>query len=336
MVWPTGKPLNKGLYTIEKVLRQGRLSTTYKAKSIKGHTVVIKVTNSDAIDPTDFKKLRQRFRDEGFRLERCQNRYIVKVEEPFEEEDLACIPMEFIAGNTLEEHVHDHIPPAMAEAEALRYIRQMGEALQVLHGKKLLHRDVSLKNIMLRPKDGVLEAVLIDFGLVRDWDVSRSMTMMSSDITAFTAPELCDPGERRDYFTDLYALGAVLYNLITGNPPPKAATRRPNEALSFPVRTNPKIADAIESALKLDPIDRPPSVEAWLSMLQPDAPIPSPPRPVPQPAPQSRPWMETWQFWLVVLGTLFGGFQGVMAIVSYVYPKEPPTPAVSPPIVQPK
>jgi eukaryotic-like serine/threonine-protein kinase len=209
MVWPTGKPLNKGLYTIEKVLRRGRLSTTYLAKSVKGHRVVIKATNSDATAPADFKELKRRFIDEAFRLQSCQNRYIVKVEAPFEEEDLACIPMEFIAGTTLDEHV----PPAMAEAEALRYIRQVGEALQVLHDQKLLHRDVTLENIMLRRKDGVMEAVLIDFGLVRDWDVSRSMTMMSSDITAFTAPELCDPGEKRGDFTDLYALGAVLYQI---------------------------------------------------------------------------------------------------------------------------
>jgi eukaryotic-like serine/threonine-protein kinase len=330
MVWPTGKTLNKGLYTIEEVLRPGRLSTTYLAKSLKGHRVVIKVTNSDAIGADDFKALQKRFRDEAFRLLRCQNRYIVKVEEPFDEENLVCIPMEHIAGTTLDKYV----PPAMAEAEALRYIRQIGEALQVLHGQNLLHRDVTLKNIMLRLKDGVMEAVLIDFGLVRDWDVSRSVTMMSSDITAFTAPELCDPNEKRGSFTDLYALGAVLYNLITGNPPPKAATRRLNEVLSFPVGTNPKIAAVIESALKLDAIDRPSSVEAWLSMLEPDVPIPSLPNFVPQPEPQPRPWMETWQFWLLVLGTLFAGFQGVMAIVSYVYPKEAPAP--TPPIVQPK
>jgi eukaryotic-like serine/threonine-protein kinase len=332
MVWPTGKTLNKGLYTIEEVLRPGRLSTTYLAKSLKGHRVVIKVTNSDAIGADDFKALQKRFRDEAVRLLRCQNRYIVKVEEPFDEDNLVCIPMEHIPGTTLDKYV----PPAMAEAEALRYIRQIGEALQVLHGQNLLHRDVTLKNIMLRLKDGVMEAVLIDFGLVRDWDVSRSMTIMSSDITAFTAPELCDPDEKRGPFTDLYALGAVLYTLINGTPPPKAAKRKANEVLNFPAGTTKKVAEAIESALKLDAIDRPASVKDWLALLPEEAPI-EPPLALPSvlpPEERRKRRLENWQLALLVLGTLFAGFQGVPALLSYLDSKKP-APMPPPPIASP-
>jgi eukaryotic-like serine/threonine-protein kinase len=332
MVWPTGKTLNKGLYTIEEVLRPGRLSTTYLANSLKGHRVVIKVTNSDAIGADDFKALQKRFRDEAFRLLRCQNRYIVKVEEPFDEENLVCIPMEHIAGTTLDKYV----PPAMAEADALRYIRQIGEALQVLHGQNLLHRDVTLKNIMLRLKDGVMEAVLIDFGLVRDWDVSRSMTMMSSDITAFTAPELCDPDEKRGSFTDLYALGAVLYTLINGTPPPKAAKRKANQVLNFPAGTTKEVAAAIEAALKLEAIDRPNSVKDWLEMLPQEA-TPAVASALPSvlpPEERRKRRLENWQLVLLILGTLFAGFQGVPALLSYIDSKKqapmPPPPIASP------
>jgi hypothetical protein len=70
MIWPPGKTLKNGLYTIEEgdPLKKSRLSTTYLATSAKGHQVVIKVTNDQAIDPGDFAKLRQRFMDEAYKL----------------------------------------------------------------------------------------------------------------------------------------------------------------------------------------------------------------------------------------------------------------------------
>ncbi len=335
MVWPDGKKLKNGQYTIEETLRSGRLSTTYRAISRSKEWVVIKVTNDRAIDPKEFQALKDRFRDEAFRLAQCASPYIVKVEPSFEEENLVCIPMEYIAGKTLAEQY----PRKLSEALALRYIRQVGEALVVLHGKNLVHRDVTLENIVLRPtSDGLNEAVLIDFGLVRDLQSGTRMTLMASDITPFTAPELCDSGEKRGEFTDLYALGAVLYTLVTGEAPLKAGKRKPGEKLNFPGGVHPKIAEAIENAMEFESCDRSKSVAEWLEML-PDIPLPgltaaTPPSPL---TPEEKPkrTLEIAGLVVATLAMIFGAFQGVMAIVAYFYPKDAPAPIQSSPIVQP-
>jgi eukaryotic-like serine/threonine-protein kinase len=328
MVWAQDTQLQGGKYTIDRVLRQGRLSTTYLASSRKGARVVIKATNDEAIDPEDFKALKARFSSEAVRLALCSSPYIVQVEDTFEEDDLACIVMEYVAGVILA----DRNPSKLTESEALRYIRQIGVALQVLHDRELLHRDVTPENIMLRSRNGVNEAVLIDFGLVRDWSLSRSMTMMANDITAFTAPELCDPGEKRGAFTDLYGLGAVLYALVTGNLPPKATSpqRKLGQPLPFPAGVHPEIARSIEAAMAFEPIDRPKTVTAWLAMLPEiipevsDPPVPDPPVPDKKEKQEEKRqrWFENLGLVCLILGTMFAGFQGVMAIVSYVYPKD--------------
>ncbi len=335
MVWSPGKTLKNGQYTIEETLRQGRLSTTYRAISRSKEWVVVKVTNDRAIDPTEFKALKDRFRDEAFRLGQCASPYIVKVEPSFEEENLVCIPMEYIAGKTLAEQN----PRKLSEPLALRYIRQVGEALVVLHGKDLVHRDVTLENVVLRPtSDGLNEAVLIDFGLVRDLRSGTRMTLMASDITPFTAPELCDPGEKRGAFTDLYGLGAVLYTLVTGETPPKAGKRKPGEKLPFPGGVHPEIALAIEKAMEFESGDRSKSVAEWLRLL-PDIPLSvltavgTPPDLTPDEKRKRR--LEVVGSGVGILAMIFGGFQGVMAIVAYFYPKDAPVPVQSSPIVQP-
>ena len=102
MIWLPGQKLKNGLYTVDEMLRHGRLSVTYLATSMKGDRVVIKAMNDQAIAPADLAKLRQRFNDEAATLIRCESRHIVKVENLFEEEGLICIPMEFVSGMTLD------------------------------------------------------------------------------------------------------------------------------------------------------------------------------------------------------------------------------------------
>ena len=333
MVWPAGKKLKNGRYTIERPLKQGRLSTTYLATSRKGETkeelVVLKVTNGQAIDPVRFDKLKAHFRDEAFQLAKCSspdnpNHHIVGVEKSFEEEGLVCIPMEFIAGTTLAEQN----PRKLSEAEALHYIRQVSSALIVLHKQGLIHRDVSPDNIMLRSRMGINEAVLIDFGLVRDWETGT--TLMASDITPFTAPELCDSGEKRGELTDLYGLGAVLYTLVTGNNPLKAGKRKLNERLPDLSSIHPMIARAIEKAMEFEYDHRSPSVAEWLKML-PDIPLPVLTAVQPPSNPPARQWtVERIGLVVAILAMIFTAFQGVMAIVSYYFPKDPPAPIQSP------
>ena len=339
MIWSAGKELKNGLYKIteDKPLKH-RLSITYLATSLKGHLVMIKVTDDKAVDPVDFAKLRQRFNDEAFKLVRCHSPHIVKVEDAFEEEGLVCIPMEFVSGMTLDRRN----PLKMPEAEALRYVRQIGEALQVMEAQKFVHRDIQPNNIILRSNEGVNEAVLIDFGLVRDLDIKVS-TLLASDVTAFTAPELFNSGEKRESSTDLYGLGAVFYALVMGKNPPKVLQRKAKEKLPFDVGINPKIAEAIEAAMQLESYDRP-KVTEWLKML-PDIPLTilketivlsaETPEVRKQRMEDKQLGFSKWQTIAGIVGAIATVLATVIAYMVYKFPQEAPKPVESLPIVQP-
>lgn len=326
MVWPAGKKLKNGRYTIEEVLRQGHLSITYLAKSEKGHRVVIKTPNDAAIPRADFDKLQERFVGEAFKLKDCQkSRYIVQVEEPFQEDGFWCIPMEYIAGTTLDKRN----PLKMSEGEALRYVRQVGEALEVIHAQGLIHRDVSPDNVMRRSDNtGMNEAVLIDFGLVRDFNVSQSVTS-TQKITPFTARELCLSKKDRGDYTDLYGLGAVLYALVTGDDPPMAMARQPGEKLNFS-GVSAQVENAIESAMALKGGDRPASVAAWLETLPAVKPEEKREAQVLSLEEQRKRKLEIVGLVLTALGVLFGAFQGIPAVLTYLSPKDAPPANVAP------
>ena len=125
---------------------------------------------------------------EAFKLKDCQkSRYIVHVEEPFQEDGFWCIPMEYIAGTTLDKRN----PLKMPEGEALRYVRQVGEALGVIHAQGLIHQDVSPDNVIRRLNNtGMNEAVLIDVGLsiARLWGAWGSRTRSLTDTGSWGSP----------------------------------------------------------------------------------------------------------------------------------------------------
>jgi eukaryotic-like serine/threonine-protein kinase len=97
MIWAVDRVVGEGHYTVKAVLKQSQLSVTYLAVSSRGEQVVIKTPNDAAIPQGDFDKLQARFVKEAFKLKNCQqSNYIVKVQEPFQEDGVWCIPMEYV------------------------------------------------------------------------------------------------------------------------------------------------------------------------------------------------------------------------------------------------
>ncbi|MDZ8184187.1 MAG: serine/threonine-protein kinase [Nostoc sp. ChiSLP02] len=269
MVWAVPKQLQGGKYTLESVLGRGRFGITYLAKDEKGDRIVVKTLDDRLLNQADFKRLQERFVQEAFKLAKCKHPHIVRLlEDPFQEEDLWCIAMEYIAGIDLAHRPQNILP----EADALQYIQQIGEALTVVHQNNLVHRDVKPANIMIRA--GSKEAVLIDFGLARGIDSKKlSVSNLETEAEAgFTPPELYSHTIELGAYTDVYSLAATLYNLLTGQVPTSAKERLQNHTpLPEPKDLNPQISDNINRnilwAMDLDPKKRPQSIQAWLDSL---------------------------------------------------------------------
>ncbi|AFY44597.1 protein kinase [Nostoc sp. PCC 7107] len=271
MVWNPGQELFGRRYIIERKLGEGGVGITYLAKNQRGELRVIKTLREQILNHPKWiphqDKLRHDFRDEALRLALCHHPHIVQVENVFNEGNLPCMAMEYIAGEDLGKRITEK--GALPEAEALEYIRQIGEALILVHEKGLLHRDLKPSNIMMRA--GKPEAVLIDFGLARQF-ISGAVQQHTQSLTpGYAPPEQYAPIEQRGEYIDVYALAATLYALLTGQLPMPAPARLQNFTLPAPKELNGSVSDRVNEAIMkgmvLNYKLRPQSVQEWLDLL---------------------------------------------------------------------
>lgn len=245
MAWVLGQQLQSGKYTIEKELGEGGFGITYLARDEQGHFLVIKTLNDKVQRRPDFAKFQQDFLNEAIKLAKCSHPHIVKIDEVIYENPLWCMVMEYIAGEDLASRIENQ--GVLSEAEALRYIQQIGEALIVVHNNGLLHRDLKPQNIMLR--SGNSEAVLIDFGIAREFtpNLTQIHTQVLSD--GFAPIEQYDKRAKRGAYTDIYALAATLYSVLTGEIPTLAPLRAIGTPLEEPKKINSSISDKVNQII---------------------------------------------------------------------------------------
>lgn len=301
MIWQPGKSLYGNRYIIQRKLGGGGFGITYLAKNKKGEFVVIKTLKDEVLSNPELSQFRDKylrdFEREATRLAICRHPHIVQIDNAFYDGLFPCIAMEYIEGDDLWKRVRNG--SCLSEAEAVRYIRQIGEALTVVHDKGLLHRDLKPHNIMVRSprtplnkggkegetplikggKEGVTplyqrggEAVLIDFGIAREFvpDVTQHHT--SHFLTHGFAPvEQYDEEAHRGEYTDVYALAATLYCLVSGKVPPPAFMRMVRDALVVPKNVSDGVSQAIIKGMALQPENRPQSVQEWLGIFDFDS-----------------------------------------------------------------
>ena len=267
MVWQAGQKLQRGKYTIEKELGQGGFGITYLVKDKQGNQLVVKTLNDYLRRQLDFAKFEQDFLNEALRLAKFRHPHIVRVDEVIQEGDRWCMVMEYIDGEDLAHLVWQQ--GVLSESEALRYMQQLGEALTMIHNHGLLHRDLKPLNIMVRKN--LLDAVLIDFGIAREFSPNLTQTHTQSLSDGFAPIEQYDWRAKRGAYTDVYALAATLYALLTGEMPLPSPVRAFGTRLEPPQQLNHNISDrvnrAILAGMAMKPEDRPQSVREWLAML---------------------------------------------------------------------
>ncbi|WP_228061646.1 serine/threonine protein kinase [[Phormidium] sp. LEGE 05292] len=262
-----GKVLQNGKYILDNAIGQGGFGITYKAThNYLGQTVVIKTLNEELRREGYFDRFQQQFVAEAQRLAKCQHSNIVRVLDFFEEDGQSFIVMDYIPGPTLAELVAPGQP--LTEPQAIRYIRQIGSALKVVHQNGLLHRDVKPQNIIRR--EGTETVILIDFGIAREFTPGVTQTHTGVLSAGYAPIEQYLPQARRSPATDVYALAATLYFALTGQPP-VAAALRDRISLPHPTELNPNINRQTEQAIlrgmEMEAAKRPQTIENWLSLL---------------------------------------------------------------------
>lgn len=236
MFLPEGAIL-RNIYRIDGYLASGGFGKTYLAHNIMfNERVAIKefflrgsmmriddgktvyVCNPD--EASQVQDYLNSFYDEASRMHNISSPNIVKVHDIFEENNTAYYVMDYIDGKSLDKILEERGRPFTSK-EVVAVMTQVLDAMEAIHGMGLWHLDIKPNNIML---DNTGRAVLIDFGTSKQIDL-RSGAQITSAAMAFT-PGFA-PLEQRDYnasligpWTDLYSLGATIYNLLTNQDPP--------------------------------------------------------------------------------------------------------------------
>jgi serine/threonine protein kinase len=220
------------------------------------------------------------------------HRHIVRIYDFVQDQDGACISMEYIDGQTLSQMRARQANLILDTAVLQRYVAELCEALEYAHNRaKIVHRDIKPSNLMVNSRD---ETKIADFGIARSLTDSVSLlsnTQQTSGTLVYMSPQQLD-GERTSPLDDVYSVGAVLYELLTSKPPFYRGQ------IDHQIRTKPPVAIAerrselgivaeavplaweqtIAACLSKNPSDRPQSAQEILraisgeSLPRPNAP----------------------------------------------------------------
>lgn len=301
----SGTLLQGGRYEIKRFIAAGGFGCTYegvhtgldKRVAIKEFFVkdfcnrdettsqiTVGVTAKTAL----FQKLRRKFEEEARALAKLNHPNIVKVSDVFDENGTSYYVMDYIDGPSLKNIVDTQGP--LSETEAVKYILQVADALEYVHKNKRLHLDVKPGNIMINAEG---KAQLIDFGASKQYEEeSGENTATINGFTVGYAPteQMGNDVNTFTPATDIYSLGATLYNILTGIKPISAATISSGEKQKpLPEYISTVTRNAIAEAMQINKNHRPQTMEEFVDLLKDDPTIYPEPKPEPEPIPEPKP-----------------------------------------------
>jgi serine/threonine protein kinase len=243
---------NLGKYRIVERLGHGGMADVYKAYHPRlDRYVAVKVLHSHLANDSEFLA---RFEREARAVANLRHPNIVQVFDFDIEDDIYYMVMEYVEGGTLTEHLQKLAlkNEKMPLVSALNLFQQVSDALNYAHQQDMLHRDIKPANILLNDKGSVL---LADFGIARIiTDTRLTATGALIGTPAYMSPEQ-GLGEQATVSSEVYSLGVILYELVTGQVPFDADTplailfKHMNEPLPLPREVFPDIPNALEELI---------------------------------------------------------------------------------------
>lgn len=277
-----GTPLCGGKYVIEMKLGEGGFGITYRAvqrglnrmvcikeyflagKCIRdtyARTVHVQGTTGNV-----FEKYRLAFVREAKLLATLHHPNIVEVIDVFDENNTSYMVMPFIEGRSLQNIVENN--GRLSYPEAVNYIAQISSAVGYIHERHILHRDIKPDNIMITAD---FKAILIDFGSAREFEQDKTQIHTSMLTHGYAPTEQYTANSRKGSYTDIYAIGATLYFILTGEVPVEAAARL-TERMPTPQELNPEIPDeanrTILKAMQLKSENRHQTIDEFMDDLR--------------------------------------------------------------------
>ena len=272
-----------GSYRIDRYLSSGGFGNTYVATHIDfdetyavkeffmkgvtqrdGNNTTVSVSNREKVG--EFKGQLEKFKKEARRLRRLNNPHIVRVHDLFEENGTAYYVMDYVDGENLKERMVRTKQP-LTESEVNAIIPQVLDALSEVHANNIWHLDLKPANIMI---DGHGSVKLIDFGASKQFNAQKggATTGTAISYTPGYAPreQMEQSYEKFGPWTDFYALGGTLYNLLTNMRPPMPTDIDDDRsddkhlALPLPAEVSPKMKQLILWLMKTDRLQRPQKV----------------------------------------------------------------------------
>ena len=245
-------------YEIQEVIGSGGMAVVYKARCHRlNRLVAIKILKDELSEDEEF---RRRFHAEGQAVAMVSHPNIVSVYDVSSVSDANYIVMELIDGITLKQYMEKK--GVLNWKETLHFAIQIAKALEHAHSKGIVHRDIKPHNVMVLKNGSVKVA---DFGIARVMSKSNTLTKEALGSVHYISPEQAKGG-RVDNRSDLYSLGGVMYEMITGRPPydgesPVAvAIQHINGGANMPSTLNPNIPGGLEQiimkAMSRDPDKR--------------------------------------------------------------------------------
>ena len=204
-------------YKILSPLGQGGMATVYLAEhNLLGNKSAFKLLNKEFVHN---ENIRKRFLAEARSMARMSHSNIIKVTDLIDDGEMVAFVMEYVEGETLKEYIERKIK--LTDEEIQSIFVQMVEAVGYVHKQNLVHRDIKPSNFMVDKKGKVK---LMDFGIAKNTDANaaeytQTGTGMQMGTPMYMSPEQVKSTKEVSFASDIYSLGVVLWQMVTGEKP---------------------------------------------------------------------------------------------------------------------